>query len=166
MERDLAAANAGNGHDAAGLDTLRDGVFDQRDAWAIARERKALLTATSRSLEQHVWLDGAAWRAVALDPHGRSVAFERFDPGCACKSMDQWVYTSAPVVVAAAAGTIAVKVDGDQHRDLTKHYGVSAYPTMLLLLDQGGTELRRAIGYRSVAQMVEFLQGRSPATGR
>ena len=58
-----------------------DGVIDQRDAWAIARDRDALLAAPARSLDRHVWLDGVAYRATAIDGDGRSLAFEAFDPG-------------------------------------------------------------------------------------
>ncbi len=188
-----------------------DGVFDQRDSWFLARDREALLAAMSRSLEDHAWLDGKAYRLVHLDSHGQSIAFEDFDPGfteaeektqrdtllpdkqaeraeapvpflhdyatakakaseekkrllvdfeatwCGpCKTMDELVYT-AEAVVQAADGIVAVKVDGDVSRDLAKQYKVGAYPTMILL-DEGGREIRRAVGYRSVAQMVEFLK--------
>jgi predicted esterase/thiol-disulfide isomerase/thioredoxin len=187
-----------------------DGVFDQRDAWFLARERSKLLGASSRSLEQHTWLDDRAYRPVAIDPHGRSIAFERFEPGfteadetakadtlapdrnapraarplefsgdlaaaldtakqsgmrvlvdfetawCGpCATMNQLVYTSLPVV-RAAANVIAVKLDGDVQRELVKQYAVGAYPT-IVLLSSDGKELRRAVGYQSVAQMVEFL---------
>lgn len=74
-----------------------------------------------------------------------------------CKQMDQWVYT-AEDVVAAAGGVIAVKVDGDEHRELVKQHDVKAYPT-LLLLDENGAEVRRAVGYQSVAAMVKFFAG-------
>lgn len=73
-----------------------------------------------------------------------------------CKTMDQLVYTSK-AVVDAAEGTLAVKVDGDEKRELVKQYGVSAYPT-LILLDAQGKELRRAVGYRSVSEVVELLK--------
>jgi thiol-disulfide isomerase/thioredoxin len=72
-----------------------------------------------------------------------------------CKLMDQWIYTAADVV-AAAEQTIAVKVDGDKHRDLVKKYEVKAYPTMLLLGPDGAV-LHRAVGYQGVAQMVAFF---------
>ncbi|MCA8948763.1 MAG: thioredoxin family protein [Planctomycetes bacterium] len=187
-----------------------DGVFDQRDAWALARSEAELATAPPRSLEQHCWLDGVAWRAIAIDPHGRRLRFESFDPGITeaeekakadvyrpdreaaraksplafgkdlaaalatakqggkrvfvdfettwcgpCKLMDQWVYTAADVVAAADA-VVAVQLDGDEQRELAKRYDVGGYPTMLLL-DADGKELRRAVGYRSVKAMVEFL---------
>lgn len=73
-----------------------------------------------------------------------------------CKVMDQLVYTAADVV-AAAQDVVAVKVDGDEHKDLVKQYAVTGYPTMLLL-DPSGTVLRRAVGYQGVAAMVEFLR--------
>lgn len=188
-----------------------DGVFDQRDCWAIARDRESLLRSDGRGLDDHVWLDGIAYRTVKLDPHGRSLSFEAFDPGISeadeaakkdiyapdrnapraekplvfghdldaalvdarrdkkrvlvdfettwcgpCQVMNKLVYTSAPVV-AAAKGVIAVKVDGDEHRDLVKQYAVSGYPT-IVLLDAEGKEIRRAVGYRSVLEMVELLK--------
>jgi len=70
--------------------------------------------------------------------------------------MDQLVYGAKPVVD-AAKDLVAVKVDGDDHKDLVKQYGVTAYPT-IVLLDSDGKELRRAVGYRSVAEMVEMLK--------
>lgn len=72
-----------------------------------------------------------------------------------CKLMDQWVYT-ADDVVAAARNIVAVKVDGDASRDLVKRFKVRAYPT-LILLDADGKEIRRHVGYMSVADTVAFL---------
>lgn len=191
-------------------DMAMDGILDQRDAWALARDRKALLAAPSRTLENHCWLDGTAYRAVRIDPNGRFVDFEAFDPGITeaeeraandryaadraaprakhpvafqgdfeaalaeaksrgrrlfvdfqttwcgpCHLMAQIVYTAAPVAE-AAEDVVAVQVDGDDRRDLVDRFGVSAYPTMILL-DSDGTEIRRAVGYRGVAAMAEFL---------
>jgi thiol-disulfide isomerase/thioredoxin len=188
-----------------------DGIFDQRDSWALAHDHDALLRAPSGSLGGHVWLDGRAYRALEIDPHGRGLVFEAFDPGfteaeeierndrtaadraapraaeplafesdltaalaralredkrvlidfvttwCGpCQAMDRMVYTAQPVVD-AARGTIAVKVDGDDQRALVKRYGVGGYPT-LIVLDPDGTEVRRAVGYRGVAEMVELLR--------
>jgi thiol-disulfide isomerase/thioredoxin len=58
-----------------------DGVFDQRDAWALARDPKELARAEARSMEKHCWLDGKAWRATAMDPQGASLTIAAFDPG-------------------------------------------------------------------------------------
>lgn len=72
-----------------------------------------------------------------------------------CKQMDALVYT-AQAVVTSAGSVVSVKVDGDERKDLAKRFAVSAYPTLILLAPDG-TELRRAVGYQSVAEMVEFL---------
>lgn len=190
-----------------------DGVFDQRDAWALAASRDTLLAASSRTLEQHAWLNGKAWRATAIDADGRSLTIAPFDPGISeaeeaakadlyaadrkapraaqpvpfgkdfaaalgqaraqgrrvfvdfqttwcgpCRQMEQLVYT-AQAVVDAARGCVPVVLDGDEQRELVKRYQVTAYPTMLLL-DADGKELKRAVGYRGVAAMVEFLSER------
>lgn len=195
------------------MEGVLDGVFDQRDAWAIARQPADLGAAKSTTLEHHVWLDGQAYRMVGIDADGRWLRLAAFDPGITeqeelaradlhkadreaaraaaplafgkdfaaalatakasgkplfvdfettwcgpCKLMDQWVYTAADVV-AAAQGLVAVKLDGDEQRDLVKRYEVAGYPTMLIL-DGEGQVVRRAVGYRSVRQMVEFLRGR------
>ncbi|MCA8970026.1 MAG: thioredoxin family protein [Planctomycetes bacterium] len=190
---------------------VMDGVFDQRDCWAIARSVDALTRAPSRSMEGHVWLDGVAYRALSIDSDGSAMTFEAFDPGfteaeekeradttkpdreapraaaplafgkdfaaalaeakrdgkqlfvdfettwCGpCKAMDQWVYTAADVVD-AGKGFVAVKLDGDEERDLVKKYGVGGYPTMLVL-DADGKVLRRAVGYRGVKAMAAWLR--------
>jgi thiol-disulfide isomerase/thioredoxin len=76
-----------------------------------------------------------------------------------CKQMNQWVYTAAAVVAAAErTGVVPVKLDGDEERELVRRYGVRGYPTMLLL-DADGREVKRAVGYRSVAEMAAFLGG-------
>lgn len=60
---------------------VMDGVFDQRDSWALARTVEALSTADSRALETHAWLDGKAYRVSAIDPDGLLLTFSPFDPG-------------------------------------------------------------------------------------
>lgn len=72
-----------------------------------------------------------------------------------CKQMDRMVYT-AQSIVDAAAQLVAVKVDGDKHPDLVERFSVAAYPTMILL-GPDGKEIRRAVGYQSVAKMRAFL---------
>jgi thiol-disulfide isomerase/thioredoxin len=72
-----------------------------------------------------------------------------------CKLMDQYVYTAADVVT-AAADVVAVKLDGDEQRELVKRFEVKGYPT-LLLLDAKGDVQRREVGYQGVAATVKFL---------
>ena len=59
-------------------------------------------------------------------------------------------------MVGAASSVIAVKLDGDEQKELVDRYEVNGYPT-LLLLDGKGAVVRREVGYRSVAQMVRFF---------
>ncbi|MFT7668015.1 MAG: thiol-disulfide isomerase/thioredoxin [Planctomycetota bacterium] len=74
-----------------------------------------------------------------------------------CKQMDSWVYTSQKVVNAAkTAGIIAVKVDGDQHKQLKQRFKVEAYPTVIVLSAEG-VEVRRKVGYLGVEDMARFL---------
>lgn len=188
----------------------QDGIFDQRDWWAVARDSAAIRKLDMRGMDKHFWLDGTAYRPVKIDPDGRSLSMVQIEPGTTeadekakddvylpdrnveraprlafgrdlptvlaeakrdnkrvlvdfeavwcgpCHTMDTLVFT-AKSVVTAAMGTIAVKVDGDDHRDLKLRYKVDGYPTVILL-DSQGKEIRRAVGYQSVVQMVAMLK--------
>jgi len=72
-----------------------------------------------------------------------------------CKTMDQYVYT-ADTIISATKNMIAVKIDGDEHRDLVNEYKIIGYPT-LILLDANGKEIARASGYQSVAKVLELV---------
>ena len=73
-----------------------------------------------------------------------------------CKTMDAWVYT-ADTVVNAASNIVCVKVDGDENRNLVKKFGVTGYPTMILLSPTDQI-LKKVSGYQSVIRMVDFLK--------
>lgn len=73
-----------------------------------------------------------------------------------CHTMDQLVFTASSVVN-AAKDVIAVKVDGDDHRDLKKQYNVEGFPT-LILLGSDGKEIRRGVGYQSVLEMIAMMR--------
>ncbi|MEA1876164.1 MAG: thioredoxin family protein [Bacteroidota bacterium] len=72
-----------------------------------------------------------------------------------CKTMDQYVYT-ADTVISATKNLTAVKIDGDEHRDLVKKYNISGYPT-LVLLDKEGQEIARGVGYQSVVKVLGLV---------
>ena len=97
--------------------------------------------------------------AEALAKAGGKALFVDFETTwCGpCKIMDEWVYT-ADDVVAASQSVVAVKVDGDERLDLKERFGVSGFPTMILL-DAMGEEIRRASGYVNVVDMTEFMAG-------
>lgn len=194
---------------------VMDGVYGDGDAWALAGADSVadLFTpAYSRDVDEHAWLFEKAYRVREVDPSGRRLLLEPFDPGITrvaeeemndelrvdreaprsgrvvsflqdfaaaearareegrallvdfettwcgpCKLMDEWVYT-ADAVVDAASGLVAVKVDGDERLDLKERFGVTGFPTVILL-SPDGTEIRRASGYVSVVEMAEFLGG-------
>lgn len=58
-----------------------DGVFDQRDCFGVGRTPEEARAASNRSLEGHAWLEGRALRALAIEPNGRSLTLEPFNPG-------------------------------------------------------------------------------------
>ena len=81
-----------------------------------------------------------------------------------CEVMDQMVYT-ADRVVAAAEGVTAVKLDGDEEKQLVERFEVTGYPTLVLLSAEGDV-VARAAGYQSVERLVAMLaraKGDSPA---
>ncbi|MEQ1822896.1 MAG: thioredoxin family protein [Fimbriimonadaceae bacterium] len=73
-----------------------DGIFDQRDAWFLSRDREGLLKAMSRNLEDHAWLDGVAYRPTAIDADGHTLSFESFNPGVTEAEESQKRDTLAP----------------------------------------------------------------------
>ena len=70
--------------------------------------------------------------------------------------MDDWIWTDAEVAGLLNAGYIGVKLDGDIEKTLVKRFNVAGYPTMIML-DESGTETRRAVGYQSSKEMVGLL---------
>ena len=74
-----------------------------------------------------------------------------------CRTMDLYVYT-ADVTVEAFKNILAVKIDGDENRELVKKYDVKAYPTMIIISPKGKI-LAKNVGYLSVKNIVAFVNG-------
>lgn len=72
-----------------------------------------------------------------------------------CRTMDQYVYT-ADVTIEAFNNILAVKIDGDENRELVKKYEVKAYPTMIILSPEGKI-MAKKVGYLSVKDIVVFI---------
>ena len=53
----------------------------------------------------------------------------------------------------------SVERNGYRGLDLAERYGIATYPTMLLL-DSGGRELSRAVGYKAPRQFLNWLRAR------
>lgn len=77
-----------------------------------------------------------------------------------CKTMDELVYTAQPVVDNSHE-FIFVKLDGDNEKELAKHFEVSGYPT-LIVLDTDETVLLKRSGYQSVTRLLEMLKTKRP----
>ena len=72
-----------------------------------------------------------------------------------CKTMDLYVYT-ADVTVEAFKNILAVKIDGDKHRELVKKYDIKAYPTVIIRSPKEKI-IAKKVGYLSVKDIVAFI---------
>ncbi|MBM3751641.1 MAG: hypothetical protein FJW21_10770 [Acidimicrobiia bacterium] len=75
-----------------------------------------------------------------------------------CKTMDEWIWTDADVAKAVAAGFVGVKLDGDIEKAHVKRFGVTGYPTMVVVDPASGNAVRKVSGYQSSAQVLAFLK--------
>jgi len=83
-----------------------------------------------------------------------------------CRKMDSVTWKD-PAVIAEMAEFVAVRVNAEESMerngyrgvDLAGRYGIATYPTMLLL-DSGGRELSRAVGYKGPRQFLNWLRAR------
>ena len=81
-----------------------------------------------------------------------------------CRKMDSVTWKD-PAVLAELAEMVAVRVNAEESverngyrgGDLAGRYRIATYPTMLLL-DSGGRELSRAVGYKAPRQFLNWLR--------
>lgn len=73
-----------------------------------------------------------------------------------CKEMDSETYTDANVQQRIAQSYIAVKIDTDDHPDLSSQYGIYGLPT-IIIFDSNGQEIKRIEGYQSASQLLSQL---------
>lgn len=108
--------------------------------------------------------DGIAWHATLTEAQtaaaasGKPVFIKFTADWCGpCRAMDRSTFP-APRVGAALADYEAVKVDGDEQPQLLQAYGVTAYPTLLVLSPEGEL-VKRYAGALEPDEFVEFLTG-------
>lgn len=58
----------------------QDGVITRADSWALAYDRKLLLSSSPRELSNHTWLEERAFHVTKIAEDGSSITFEPFDP--------------------------------------------------------------------------------------
>lgn len=100
-------------------------------------------------------LDAALAEARASGKKGVVVDF--YASWCPpCIAMKHEVWPDPAVVRAIDAGYLAVQIDADRDRVYAPRYRVETLPTVLLL-DAGGTVLKRTTGFLSQAGVIDML---------
>lgn len=74
-----------------------------------------------------------------------------------CKEMDKNVYTNNKVVEIIKKSYIPLKIDGDKNSEMANRYGISSYPTTLIL-DKDSNELKRIVGYIEATNFSQMLE--------
>jgi len=75
-----------------------------------------------------------------------------------CKTMDEWIWTDAEVAAALKSGFIGVKLDGDIEKAHVKRFGVTGYPTIVIVDPATGTAVKKVSGYQSSGQVLALLR--------
>jgi thiol:disulfide interchange protein DsbD len=73
-----------------------------------------------------------------------------------CQEMDSETYTDAKVQQRIAQSYVAVKIDTDDHPDLSSKYGIYGLPT-IIIFNSNGQEIKRIEGYQSASQLLSQL---------
>ena len=113
-----------------------------------------VLTTTNRDIYWYKDID-AAFRA-AKAKHQR-LFVDVYTEWCGwCKKLDKETF-SQPAFHRAAAPFILLKVDGDAHSEFLLKYKVRAYPTMLIINDNGEA-VRKIVGFLKVDRLVPIMK--------
>jgi thiol-disulfide isomerase/thioredoxin len=75
-----------------------------------------------------------------------------------CKTMDEWIWTDADVAATLLSGYVGVKLDGDIEKAHVKRFGVSGYPTMVVLDPASDKVLKKVSGYQSSKQVLALIK--------
>lgn len=74
-----------------------------------------------------------------------------------CQNMKHGAWADEAVRAAIVRRFVPVRIDVDQHPDLTKQYNVDAMPTMIVLSDDGSV-IRRTVGGRDAEEMLAWVE--------
>lgn len=75
-----------------------------------------------------------------------------------CKKMDRETWKDPAVIDEISRNFIAARVDVERAGELSAPFGIETYPT-IVMLDGGGREVTRAVGYRTPRELLRWLDG-------
>lgn len=118
----------------------------------------------SRTPAEVVWMsDLDAASALARDEGKRLLVDFAADWCRPCKRLEAEVFSTEKFAAAMEERYVAVRVDathvrdGTRVADLLRKYGVTAYPTVLVIDPGSGRKLGTSVGFVRVGTMVAFL---------
>jgi thioredoxin-related protein len=76
-----------------------------------------------------------------------------------CKKMDRETWKDPAVIDEMSRNFIASRVDVERSEQLAVPFGIETYPT-IVMLDGGGREISRAVGYRTPRELLRWLDGK------
>jgi thioredoxin-like negative regulator of GroEL len=82
-----------------------------------------------------------------------------------CKKLESHTFKNHEVTALITSSYVAVKVDADQSPDIVKKFGVTAYPT-LVVISADGKEVARRSGYIEPEPFVQWLFQNKGTPGR
>lgn len=113
----------------------------------------AVLPASAETTQWYAYEEGM----LAAGSMGKPVIIDFFADWCPpCIAMEEGTYPD-PRVVSEMKDFIAIKVDTQKRIDIESKYGITYYPTVVIL-DSKGKEVSRHIGYLGPLEMVDEIK--------
>jgi YHS domain-containing protein/thiol-disulfide isomerase/thioredoxin len=74
-----------------------------------------------------------------------------------CKQMESSVFNQPQVMSALRSDVVAVKLDVDQHQELSSRFGIEVLPSDIIL-ESGGERIVESTGFRNPGEYVQMIQ--------